>query len=98
MFKPVLLVAFASLLGAGWSQEQMPHPTAASIRYHAYREACVEPSFGLQKVKALVHKIKEDREGNMRLSDKVYSSLTKEEKFTYAMVHGEDFSQICDDM
>ena len=42
------------------------------------------------------HRIKQDSEGNARLSPKAFNALTFDEKFTYTMLHGEDFDQNCD--
>src|SRR5262249_48944053 len=50
------------------------------------------------KVKALIKSIKTDSEENRRLPDKKYNALSFNEKFTYVMLHGEDFSQNCDMM
>jgi len=75
-----------------------PPASAATKRYHAYRTTTTEPTYGLAKVKGLIRHIKKDQDENERLSDKVYNSLSFQEKFTYAMLHGEDFSQNCDMM
>ena len=72
------------------------HQSSTSRKYHEYRLGISEPSYHLSKVKAIISKIKGDKEGNHRLSDKVYDSLSFEEKFTYNMIHGEDSSQNCD--
>jgi hypothetical protein len=83
------LVAAASLFG---------QRNGAGNAYHAHRTTITEPSYGLAKVKSLVKRIKEDSEMNHRLSAKTYDGLTLEQKFTYVMIHGEDFSQNCNEM
>lgn len=69
-------------------------PSAASLRYFESRQAITEPSFGLTKVKALVKKLSPDAGfGAGKLPN--YDSLSFEEKFTYNMIHGENWSQSC---
>jgi hypothetical protein len=91
------LLVFATV-GGVLAQEEMPKTSSASKQYRLYREAISMPTYGLAKVKGLIKKIKPDKEDNTRLSDKVYGSLTVEERFTYTMIHGEDSSQNCDVM
>ncbi len=78
--------------------DQIPKLSSASRLYREYREAISEPTFGLAKVKALIKKIKADKEENFRLPDNLYNALSFEEKFTYTMIHAEDSSQNCDVM
>ena len=72
------------------------HQSSTSRKYHEYRIGVTEPSYHLAKVNSMVARIKADKEGNHRLSDKAYDALSFEEKFTYNMIHGEDSSQNCD--
>lgn len=74
------------------------HQSLTSRKYHEYRQAITAPSYHLAKINALVSKIKEDKDGNLRLPEKAYNALSFEEKFTYTMIHGEDSSQNCDAM
>ncbi len=92
-----LIVATASCL---FAQEGMEGPPASpeSRTYNRFRHEGVEPTWGLAKVKAVVKGLKEDEEMNRRVSDRIFNSWTLEEKFTYTMIHGEDFSQNCDVM
>jgi hypothetical protein len=91
-FLPILLVTMiAPTLFA-----QEVHQSATSRKYHEYRIAISEPSYHLEKIRAIAKRIKSDKEDNYRLSDKTYNALTFEEKFTYNMIHGEDSSQNCD--
>jgi hypothetical protein len=46
----------------------------------------------------LIKKIKEDPDMNKRLADRAFDSLALNEKFTYSMIHAEDFSQNCEMM
>ncbi len=64
--------------------------------FHAYRTVVTEPSYSLAKVKRMIRGIKRDQEDNQRISAAGFSALTFEEKFTYVMLHGEDFNQNCD--
>lgn len=91
----VLCVALCLASFASAQEEGFEKPTPAALKYTAYRNHMTEPPYGLKKVKRLIQGIKEDSESNMRLTDRQYAGLTFEEKFTYAMIHGEDFSQNC---
>lgn len=97
MQKLITITILAAIGGACIAQSTIaPQPSASSQKYRAYREASTEPPFGLSRVRALVRKIKADSEDNQIMSAKDYNSLSLDEKFTYAMIHGEDFSQNCD--
>lgn len=99
MKAPFTLLAVAIAASASFAlQENWPKPSYTSIQYANYRGTGTEPAYGLTKVKALVKKIAEDSDGNRRMPDKSYNALSVEEKFTYIMIHGEDFSQNCDAM
>jgi hypothetical protein len=58
------------------------------------------PPYGLDKIKALVEKIEvttEEGDGGVEeINEKKYNSLSLKEKFTYHIVHPENYSQICD--
>lgn|GEM_PF-844685 len=60
------------------------------------------PPFGLDKVMADIRRMKfvDDPNGgddfSIALSDSIYDSLSFDEKFTYNMIHAEDYSQMCD--
>jgi hypothetical protein len=68
---------------------------SASERYQRYREIATEPSYALKKVKAMIHKLKPDHEDAKALSNGAFAGLSLEEKFTYTMLHGENFTQNC---
>lgn len=92
-----LIAATASSL---FAQEGMDGPPASSEsrKYNRFRHQGVEPTWGLAKIKAVVKGLKEDEDMNRRVSDRIFNSWSLEEKFTYTMIHGEDFSQNCDVM
>ena len=98
MKKLLSILLVIATVGSVLAQAEIPTTSAVSKQYRHYREAISMPTYGLAKVKGLIKKIKSDKEDNMRLSDKVYGSLTVEERFTYTMIHGEDSSQNCDFM
>lgn len=79
-------------------QEPKVHQSSVSRKYHQYREEISEPSYHLATIKAMVKKVKEDKEGNKPVSKKVFDAMSSSEKFTYTMIHGEDASQNCDAM
>lgn len=78
--------------------EDFPKPSAESQKYSEYRHRETAPLYGLTKVKALIKKLKPDRDDNRALSAKQFGALSSKEKFTYTMLHGEEFSQNCDAM
>lgn len=96
LFTLCLVIAAIPTLFA--QEEMSPRASAASRKYSEFRHQDVTPTYGLAKVKAIVQKIKEDQDMNRRMSDKDYASLSLKEKFTFVMIHGEDFSQNCDAM
>ena len=71
-----------------------------SADYHNYRTRMSVPPYELVKVKKLVAGLKtvleEGDEGHQTMPDKIYNSLSLREKFTYNMIHAENFSQNCD--
>ncbi|MBS1715142.1 MAG: hypothetical protein JST30_12480 [Armatimonadetes bacterium] len=90
----ILLTAFAV---SSFAQDD-PKPSPESDAYHAYRHQLTQPLYGTAKVKSLIAKIKTDREDNRVMPDSVYKKLTFQEKLTFVLLHGEDFSQNCDMM
>lgn len=91
----LVLLATASVFAQDPNQIKT---SAASKRYAAYRQVETDPPYALSKVKAMVKKIKEDSEMNRRLPDAAFNAMSFDEKFTYCMIHGEDFSQNCAEM
>lgn len=76
-------------------------PSKESRTYHEYRMYVSEPPYGLAKIKRLMlnMKVKEDESemgGTEKIPTSIYEKLSPREKFTYHMLHGETFSQICD--
>ena len=63
--------------------------------YNTYKFKISVPPYGLSKVKALISKIANNDESS-KLSIKIYQSLNLREKFTYTMIHAEDYAQNCD--
>jgi len=63
--------------------------------YYTYRHKISVPPYGLSKVKLLISKINKDSESPI-LNVKAYQSLNLREKFTYTMIHAEDYAQNCD--
>ncbi|MBC8065025.1 MAG: hypothetical protein H7Y17_09360 [Chlorobia bacterium] len=99
MRKLLTLCLIAVAVPSLFAQEDMSaQPSKASQKYAEFRHQDVEPTYGLAKVKAMVKRLKEDKDMNRYLPDKDYAALSFEEKFTFAMIHGEDFSQNCDAM
>lgn len=99
MRKLWFLCVIAAAATSALAQEDFgPPANAATLKYDQYRHMATEPSYGLKKVKSLIAKIKRNSDDNLPLDDKLYQSLTFEEKFTYTMLHAEEFSQNCSAM
>lgn len=81
-------------------EEVYRNPSKESLAYHDYRTTESSPPYGLLKIKKLIGqlKLKEDNEGGglLALNYKTYALLSLREKFTYHLIHGEAYSQICD--
>ena len=98
-----LLISFflLSITSAFAQSDEYKEPSKASQAYHEYRMYVSEPPYGLAKIKRLLinMEVKEDEEsmgGTEKIPTKIYCNLSLREKFTYHMLHGETFSQICD--
>jgi hypothetical protein len=97
---PLLLVLAATLPAR--AQDEEKHPSETSKTYHHARQRTTTPPYGIEKIRALLPKMKavpdKDNEdaGTEGLSATVYSSLSLREKFTYNMIHGESYFQNCD--
>lgn len=104
MKKVSLLVLVTLAAASALAQDVKPSDVSpAARRYHDFRQAATEPSFGLTRVKALIKAIKpslkpgEDQD-SQTLATPAWNRLTDAEKFTYCMLHGEVSSQNCDMM
>lgn len=93
---PLLLLALVSPITR--AQDEFPKPSLQSQRYSEYRHQSTDPLYSVAKVKAMIKSIRPNQDDNRVLSDKAYNSLSSKEKFSYAMLHGEEFSQNCDAM
>jgi len=75
-------------------------PGKESLAYREYRSKMSVPPYELAKIKKLVAGLKtsyeDNDEGHQKMPIQVYNSLSLREKFTYHMIHAEDFSQNCD--
>ncbi|HWA82827.1 MAG TPA: hypothetical protein VG820_05315 [Fimbriimonadaceae bacterium] len=96
--KKLLCLAALCAAACALAQDRWPKPSAASRRYHEYRVEMTEHPFGLARVRAVIGRIKPDSEENERLTDRAFNALSFDEKFTFTMIHAEDFAQNCDVM
>ncbi|RFS19275.1 hypothetical protein DVR12_23870 [Chitinophaga silvatica] len=87
------LLLFSTLFAKA---QDYPEPSKESVEYTEQRSKITTPPYGLAKVKAMIAKVKADDNDNMKLSNKDYNSLSLREKFTYNMIHAEEYSQNCD--
>ena len=96
MKKILFLALVDTLTPCLFAQED--HSSAATKRYRAFRHEASTPSYSTAKVKALIKTIKVDKDDGRTLSLKQFNALSTQEKFTFVMLHGEDFAQNCDEM
>ena len=94
-------LCFLSITSTFAQNDEYKEPSKESQAYHEYRMYVSEPPYGLAKIKRLLinMEVKEDEEsmgGTEKIPAKIYGNLSLREKFTYHMLHGETFSQICD--
>jgi len=85
-----------------WAQDDYQAAGPESRAYHQYRHYSTTPPYGLEKVRQLIKARtvrREDQDedaGTDSLPEKLYRSLSLQEKFTYNMIYGEYYSQNCD--
>ncbi len=96
--KPILLsvLFFVSQIVSAQNEEKIEMPDKESEAYHEYRYKLTFPPYSLNKIQGLIAKIKADNDDHESLKSSIYNALTLREKFTYHMIHGESYSQICD--
>jgi hypothetical protein len=81
------------------NQDNAVKASAASSRYHRYRETITEPTYDLANIKRLVKKYqKNEEETTAGIPSSIYSKLSLKAKFTYHAIFGEVTSQVCDVM
>ncbi|TDQ08409.1 hypothetical protein [Pedobacter metabolipauper] len=90
-----IALLFCSSLFAQESADYNQKQSKESLAYHEARTKISVPPYGIVKVRAKIAKITSDTE-NLKLSAKEYLSLSLKEKFTYCMIHAEDYDQNCD--
>lgn len=80
-------------------EEEYKEPSKESRAYHEYRNQLSTPCYPLTNVKNAIKKyVKSDQDDNRVMKESVYNKFTPKEKFVYAMIHPEAYSQICDAM
>jgi hypothetical protein len=93
-FTLLLLIAGLPVLA---QEEEYKEASKESQAYHKYRMFNAQPPYGLNKIKPQLKSLQlNDEDMTEALSAKTYQQLSLREKFTYHMIHGEVFSQICD--
>lgn len=101
LMKGHFIILLTALVMLGSAQSPASKQSKVTARYEEYRAVTTDPSYGLSKVERLVAKIKPVDSGDVQneaLTDKQFAALSVSEKFTYCMIHAEDFSQNCDMM
>ena len=96
-----LVLLNLSFFGASAQDEvEYKEPSKESSAYHDYRTFETIPTWGLEKIRQLIKTIKPSEEDadfyQAALTPKQFNGLKLREKFTYVMIYGESFSQICD--
>lgn len=90
--------------GLSFAQEETVWKPASkeSQAYHEYRLYMASPPYGLSKIRSILSKLTvedgEEGDGTEKPTQATYLALTLREKFTYHMLHGETYAQICDAM
>lgn len=96
--KKLLILLAASLIACSvWAQNE-PMGGPASQAYREYRTKTIEPTFSITAVKQKIAKLKRDSDDNLKLSAAEFNRMTVPQRFTYSMIHGEQFSQNCEPM
>jgi hypothetical protein len=77
-----------------------PGLTKKSAAYHEWRIQETEPPYSLARIKKLVDSAPAEKgdEDWTAITDVKFKSLSTAQKFTYCMLHAENFSQNCDGM
>lgn len=100
MKRLLFIIGCISTALAATAQDEWKEASKESQAYREYRLYECRPRYGLKKIEALMKsmEVKESDgdEGTEKIKQAEYSKLTLREKFTYHMIHGESFSQICD--
>jgi len=96
------LIAVGLLLPSAYlTLAQTPSKTkvSASVAYHSYRFYEAAPAYGLEKVRRLITNGKKEDQFEEELEPPLttgqFGALSLEEKFTYVMIHPEEFNQAC---
>jgi hypothetical protein len=94
------ILSLLILLFSATSFSQSPVDTAKTTHskasaYHEWRTRLTVPPYGIEKIRALIGKIKPDSENNEELKAADYNALSMREKFTYNMIHAESYCREC---
>lgn len=94
----VLLAAmFTTTSLLAQEDEVYKEPSKESQAYHEYRNKLSVPFYPSANVKNAIKKyVKTDQDENLVMKESIYNKFTPKEKFVYAMIHPEAYSQICD--
>ena len=95
-----LLLCLCIMASYTQAQEEISYKPASkeSEAYNIYRNFMAEPPYGLKKIRSLLAKLTVDENDVEKPDQSTYLALSLREKFTYHMLHGESYSQICDAM
>jgi hypothetical protein len=77
---------------------QQSQPSRPSMQYREYRQEITKPPFRLAEAERAIKKTKIGDDDFQGVSDQVFKAMPFEEKFTYTMIHGDNFAQNCDVM
>ncbi|MBN9381977.1 MAG: hypothetical protein J0H74_14515 [Chitinophagaceae bacterium] len=77
-------------------KEEVFLPVNQSLLHYNDRRDISMPSYGLEKILALIEQARQKQTGmSTVLSPEIYSALPLREKFTYHMINGESYNQNC---
>lgn len=97
--KYLVLLAATLVTSVLQAQDELPWKEASkeSQAYHEYRNQLSVPFYPSTNVKNAIKKyVKSDQDDNLVMKESIYNKFTPKEKFVYAMIHPEAYSQICD--
>lgn len=95
----LILLSVLFTVYAAKAQDEQPwkEPSKESQAYHDYRNQLSVPIYSSVNVKNAIKKyVKPDGDDNRVMKESIYNKFTPKEKFVYAMIHPEAYSQICD--
>lgn len=92
-----ILTSFILLCSVACFSQPPADTTKSSYNYayHESRTRLTVPPYGIEKIRALISKIKPGSDNSEELKATDYNALSMREKFTYNMIHAESYCRDC---